>query len=164
MAEIGVDVKEEQEFNNLAATVKKRFEASENSRNFDESRWLKAYRNYRGIYGNEMAFTEKEKSKVFVKVTKTKVLASFGQIIEILFGTGSFPLGIDPTPVPEGIAEYAHLKPKTAEQSAPEPQSPYGFPGDGKSIPAGATSEILGGLAEEFGEAGFEEGPAPDLK
>ena len=164
MAEIGVDVKEEQEFNNLAATVKKRFEASENSRNFDEGRWLKAYRNYRGIYGNEMAFTEKEKSKVFVKVTKTKVLASFGQIIEILFGAGSFPLGIDPTPVPEGIAEYAHLKPKTAEQPAPEPQSPYGFPGDGKSIPAGATSEILGGLEEEFGEVGFEEGPAPDLK
>ena len=104
MAEIGVDVKEEQEFNNLAATVKKRFEESENSRNFDESRWLKAYRNYRGIYGNEMAFTEKEKSKVFVKVTKTKVLASFGQLIEVLFGTGKFPLGIDPTPVPEGIA------------------------------------------------------------
>ena len=164
MAEIGVDVKEEQVFNNLAATVKKRFEASENARNFDEDRWLKAYRNYRGIYGNEMAFTEKEKSKVFVKITKTKVLASFGQLIEVLFGSGTFPLGIDPTPVPEGVAEYAHLKPKTSEQSNPEPQSPYGFPGDGRSIPAGATSEILGGLAKELGEAGFEEGPAPDLK
>ena len=60
MAEIGVQA-EEQEFSNLAATVKKRFETSETARNFDERRWLKAYRNYRGIYGNEMAFTEKEK-------------------------------------------------------------------------------------------------------
>ena len=165
MAEIGIDAKEK-DFNNLAATVKQRFEKSENARQFDEQRWLKAYRNYRGIYGNDMAFTEKEKSKVFVKITKTKVLASFGQIIEILFGAGKFPLGVDPTPVPEGIAEYAHLKPNGGQQpqQSKQPQSPYGFPGDGKNIPAGATSEILGGLAEEFGDAGFEEGSAPDLK
>ena len=162
MAEIGIDA-EEKDFNNLAATVKQRFEKSENARQFDEQRWLKAYRNYRGIYGNDMAFTEKEKSKVFVKITKTKVLASFGQIIEILFGTGQFPLGVDPTPVPEGIAEYAHLKPNGGGQQPQQPQSPYGFPGDGKNIPAGATSEILGGLTEEFGDAGFEEGSAPDL-
>ena len=161
MAEIGVQA-EEQEFSNLAATVKKRFETSETARNFDERRWLKAYRNYRGIYGNEMAFTEKEKSKVFVKITKTKVLASFGQIIEVLFGTGSFPLGIEPTPVPEGVAEYAHLKPKNAPKQ--EPQSTYGFPGDGRIIPPGATADILAGLSEELGQAGFEEGPAPDLK
>jgi hypothetical protein len=161
MAEIGVQA-EEQEFSNLAATVKKRFETSETARNFDERRWLKAYRNYRGIYGNEMAFTEKEKSKVFVKITKTKVLASFGQIIEVLFGTGSFPLGIEPTPVPEGVAEYAHLKPKNAPKQ--EPQSTYGFPGDGRTIPPGATADILAGLSEELGQAGFEEGPAPDLK
>ena len=163
MAEIGIDA-DEKDFNNLAATVKQRFEKSENARQFDEQRWLKAYRNYRGIYGNDMAFTEKEKSKVFVKITKTKVLASFGQIIEVLFGTGQFPLGVDPTPVPEGIAEYAHLKPNGGGQQPQQPQNPYGFPGDGRSIPAGATAEILGGLSEEFGNAGFEEGPAPDLK
>ena len=163
MAEIGIDA-DEKDFNNLAATVKQRFEKSENARQFDEQRWLKAYRNYRGINGNDMAFTEKEKSKVFVKITKTKVLASFGQIIEVLFGTGQFPLGVDPTPVPEGIAEYAHLKPNGGGQQPQQPQNPYGFPGDGRSIPAGATAEILGGLSEEFGNAGFEEGPAPDLK
>ena len=41
------------------------------------SRWLRSYRNYRGIYGSDMSFTEKEKSRVFVKITKTKVLAAF---------------------------------------------------------------------------------------
>ena len=32
-------------------------------------------------------FRDSEKSKVFVKVTKTKVLAAFGQIIEVLFSS-----------------------------------------------------------------------------
>ena len=57
-----------------------------------------------------MAFRENEKSRVFVKITKTKVLASFGQIIEVLFSQGKFPLGVMPTSVPEDIAERAHLK------------------------------------------------------
>ena len=55
---------------------------------------------------------ENEKSRVFVKVTKTKVLAAFGQIIEVLFSQGKFPIGIEPTPVPEDTPQYAHLKPK----------------------------------------------------
>ena len=52
-----------------------------------------------------MAFRENEKSRVFVKITKTKVLAAFGQIIEVLFSQGKFPLGVSPTSVPEDIAE-----------------------------------------------------------
>ena len=77
---------------------------------------MKAYRNYRGLYGPETAFRENEKSRVFVKVTKTKVLASFGQIIEVLFSQGKFPLGVTPTSVPEDIADKAHLDPQQAQQ------------------------------------------------
>ena len=51
-----------------------------------------------------MAFTESEKSKVFVKITKTKVMAAYGQLIEVLFSTGKFPLGVQPTKIPEGVA------------------------------------------------------------
>ena len=54
--------------------------------------------------------------------------------------------------------------PLSQQQEQSQPANPNGFPGDGRSIPAGATAEILGGLAEELGSAGFEEGPAPDLK
>ena len=100
----------------LPAIVKNRFQKAEDARYSDEQRWLKAYRNYRGIYGSDTAFSSKEKSRVFVKITKTKVLASFGQIIEVLFGTGKFPIGIEPTPIPEGVAEYAHLKPEQFQQ------------------------------------------------
>ena len=88
-----------------------------------------------------MAFRENEKSRVFVKITKTKVLASFGQIIEVLFSQGKFPLGVSPTSVPEDIAERAHLKPK--QQQPEQPPDPYGFNGDGAEIPPGATVNDL---------------------
>ena len=149
-------------YSNLAGTIKEKFQASENARQFDEKRWLRAYRNYRGIYGNDMAFTESEKSKVFVKITKTKVMAAYGQIIEVLFSSGKFPLGIQPTKVPEGIAEYAHVsKSKTSEESIPE--SPYGFPGDGNELePGQVINEILGGLKREYEGADFVEGESKD--
>ena len=102
----------EAEGNALVGYIRERFQQAETSKVYDEKRWLKAYRNYRGLYGPEMAFRENEKSRVFVKVTKTKVLASFGQIIEVLFSQGKFPLGVSPTSVPEDIASRAHLDPK----------------------------------------------------
>ena len=151
----------------LPGIISTRFKRAEDARYSDEQRWLKAYRNYRGIYSSDMAFSSKEKSRIFVKITKTKVLASFGQLIEVLFGTGKFPIGVEPTPVPEGIAEFAHLKPDELKKQQPEERvdSLYGFPGDGNDLPPCATAnEFLGGLAKEFAEAGFEEGPAPDLK
>ena len=71
--EDSLDTKESFDVSNLAGYIRSKFIDSENARQFDEQRWLRSYRNYRGIYGNEMAFTESEKSKVFVKITKTKV-------------------------------------------------------------------------------------------
>ena len=68
------------------------------------------------MYPKNIRFRESEKSRVFIKVTKTKVLASFGQIIEVLFSQGKFPLGVSPTSVPEDIAEKAHLDPQQAQQ------------------------------------------------
>ena len=44
----------------LVGIIKGKLSASEDARYFDEQRWLKAYRNYRGLYGNDMAFTESE--------------------------------------------------------------------------------------------------------
>ena len=152
----------EAEGNPLVGFVRSRFQQSETSKVYDEKRWLKAYRNYRGIYGPEMAFRENERSRVFVKVTKTKVLASFGQIIEVLFSQGKFPLGVMPTSVPEDIAERAHLKQQQQQPQPQEPMSPYGFNGDGRMIPPGATAdELMKNVAQEYSNLGFTDGPAP---
>ena len=146
----------------LVGLVRDKFQQAETSKIYDEKRWLKAYRNYRGLYGPEMAFRENEKSRVFVKITKTKVLASFGQIIEVLFSQGKFPLGVSPTSIPEDIAERANLKPKQPMQPGQQaPQDPYGFNGDGAEIPPGATvNDLMKNLNQEYENLGFEEGPS----
>ena len=83
--------------NNLEGLINDRFISAENARDLDEQRWLGAYHNYRGMYGKNIRFRESEKSRVFVKVTKTKVLAAFGQLVDVIFGANKFPIGISET-------------------------------------------------------------------
>ena len=94
----------------IVAYVQERFYKAETARYTEEQRWIKAYRNYRGIYGPDVSFTSTEKSKVFVKVTKTKVLAAYGQIVEVLFGANKFPISINPTVLPDGVLEAVHIE------------------------------------------------------
>ena len=61
------------ESSSIVGHIREKFYQSENSRLYDEKRWLKAYRNYRGLYGPEMSFRDSEKSKVFVKDNDPKV-------------------------------------------------------------------------------------------
>ena len=93
----------------IASFVEGRFSKAEDARQNDETRWLQAYRNYRGLYGPDVQFTDTERSRVFVKVTKTKTLAAYGQVVEVLFGNNKFPLSVDPTSLPEGVAESVHF-------------------------------------------------------
>ena len=93
----------------VTAFVHDRFKRSEDARLGDEQRWLQAYRNYRGIYGPDVQFTETEKSRVFIKVTKTKTLASYGQITDVLFGNNKFPLSVNPSVLPDGVSEAVHI-------------------------------------------------------
>jgi len=156
------ETEQEYDVSGLSALVKSKFIDAENARKFDEERWLRAYRNYRGVYGNDMAFTESEKSKVFVKITKTKVLAAYGQLIEVLFSSGKFPVGVEPTPVPDNIAEYAHVS-KFENQDSVDFESPYGFPGDGQELKPGTTIDnVLGGLKEKYKGINFKKGEAKD--
>jgi hypothetical protein len=100
--------------------IQQRFTRSETSRRTDEQRWLKAYQNYRGIYGSDVQFTSTEKSRVFLKVTKTKTLAAYGQITDVLFANNKFPITIDPSVLPEGVAEAVSFDPKQATPTTPE--------------------------------------------
>ena len=97
------------ERSSVEAFVQERYKRAEDARYADEQRWLKAYRNYRGIYGSDVQFTDTEKSRVFVKVTKTKTLAAYGQIVDVLFGNNKFPLTVDPSILPDGVAESVHI-------------------------------------------------------
>ena len=113
----------------------------------DEQRWLRAYRNYRGLYGSDVQFTEAEKSRVFIKITKTKTLAAYGQIVDVLFSANKFPISIEPTKLPEGVEDNVYFDPKeptdTLGETEQDLESPYGFANDGKELPKGATEESL---------------------
>ena len=47
----------EAEENALVGLIRSKFQEAESSKIYDDKRWLKSYRNYRGIYGPEMAFS-----------------------------------------------------------------------------------------------------------
>ena len=95
--------------NSIVTFVGERYKRAEDARLGDEDRWMRAYRNYRGLYGPDVQFTSSEKSRVFVKVTKTKTLAAYGQIVDVLFGNNKFPLSVDPSILPDGVAESVHI-------------------------------------------------------
>ena len=138
--------------------VMERYHRSEDYRRQDEERWLRSYRNYRGIYGPDVQFTDAEKSRVFIKVTKTKTLAAYGQIVDVLFANNRFPLSIEPTELPEGVVADVHFDPAEPEQmrenGLDQEINPYGFKGDGKEFPAGATlktlNDMLGPIKDKF--------------
>ena len=135
----------------IVSYIQKRFDKAETSRNGEEQRWIKAYRNYRGLYGPDVKFTSSEKSRVFVKVTKTKVLAAYGQIVEVLFGANKFPISIDPTTLPEGVSEAVHLETEDTAKKMQEQQAPMGEP---EQVQPGETlidfRDRLAGLKEKL--------------
>ena len=135
-------VSEDANINSIIPFVMERYKRSEDYRYQDEQRWLKAYRNYRGLYGPDVQFPEAEKSRVFIKVTKTKTLAAYGQIVDVLFANQKFPLSVEPTELPEGVVGDVSFDPQEPEQVS-ELQSPYGFAGDGNDLPPGATEISL---------------------
>jgi len=140
----------------LTNYVMSKYKKSEDYRYEDEQRWVRAYRNYRGLYGPDVQFTEAEKSRVFIKVTKTKTLAAYGQIVDVLFANNKFPLSVDPTELPEGVAKDVNFDPKEPQELMGDNDllSPYGFKGDGKELPKGATAksleDMLGPLADNL--------------
>tara|TARA_A200000113_G_scaffold65795_1_gene57013 strand:- start:11489 stop:13591 length:2103 start_codon:yes stop_codon:yes gene_type:complete len=142
--------------------VKDRYKRSEDSRYADEQRWLKAYRNYRGLYGSDVQFTDAEKSRIFVKVTKTKTLAAYGQIVDVLFGNNKFPLSVNPSVLPDGVAESVHINidpnadaagnALSAAMSNPAPK-PYLIDGDTPLQPGETLADLqarLGGMEEKL--------------
>jgi len=140
------------EYAGIIRIIRDKFQSSKDRRLTDEERWLSSYKNYRGVYDDTTQFTETEKSQIFVKITKTKVLAAYGQVIDVLFAGNKFPIGVENTPVPEGIADSVHI-----DAAVPEPlKAAYeelnvGYAGDGREVPPGALSaRDLGPIAEDI--------------
>ena len=147
---VGGDIRKPQEngvlIHPIIGHIADRYQRSKMARRPYEQLWLDAHRNYRGLYGPDVQFTSTEKSRVFIRVTKTKVNSAFGQLMDVLFADNKFPLSIDPQRLPEGVVDTVSIEtnPKFAQaygqdqnsqqgqsQAPQQPQLKYGFPGDG---------------------------------
>lgn len=105
----------------LISYVSERFQRSLMYRRPYEQLWLQSHRNYRGLYGPDVAFTSTEKSRIFIRVTKTKVNAAFGQLMDVLFANNEFPIAIEPERLPEGVVD--------SESIETNPQAMQTYPG-----------------------------------
>lgn len=128
----------------LVDIIQKRFTAASTAREMHENRMIDAYNNFRGLYDKNVRFRESEKSRIFVKATKTKVLAAYGHTIDIILNGERFPIGVSATEVPEGVDDVAHIaeQPKPSVDKAEDMSTGplnVGFSGDGKEVPAGTT-------------------------
>jgi hypothetical protein len=162
-----VEVPEAREATGIVGTIMARFRDAESGRRLEEERWLRAYKNYRGMYDSSTQYRSNERSQVFIKITKTKVLAAYGQIVDILFANNKFPISVESTPMPMGIDEFAHLSQIPLEEEEDILDDPIGFEGDGKELLPGATeatykpeSAELGGLEGMYEGANLASGPA----
>jgi hypothetical protein len=111
LEEDGDVVEENTSFSGTVAFIESQYRRSKDARLSDEERWLDSYRNYRGIYSSEVQFTETEKSKAFIKVTKTKVLAAYAQVVDVLFAGSKFPIGIEARQFPNNVAGEVSYNP-----------------------------------------------------
>jgi hypothetical protein len=103
-------------YSRLVETIMSDFHRSESKRYIDEQRWLECFRNYRGLYGPTTQFSGNEKSKAFIKITKTKVMAAVAQITDVLFAGNRFPIGIQPQNLPIGMEDQIHFDPTGQSQ------------------------------------------------
>ncbi len=123
----------------VSLMVNEFFEDAKNYRRIKEETWIKNYLNFRGLYHKDVKFLTTERSRAFVKITKTKTMAAYGQILDVLYSQGKLPFVVMATEEPEGIDEYGYVEAPEAEQPEPKPIDPIGFAGDGKDLSPGAT-------------------------
>lgn len=116
-----------------------------------EPNWVRAYYRWRGQYNPEEKKIIAEaqarnpyNSQVYIKVTKTKVMAAYGQILEVILANNKIPLEIKSSGEPEGAAEEVYIAPPNVAQA-------IGYKGDGNDLAPGATSNsLLAGLYSKY--------------
>lgn len=87
----------------LAIFVRDCFETSENARRVIETDWIRALKQYKGIYEPEvLAKIVPNRSTAFVRITRTKVKTVDSRLSDLLFpANGDKNWEIYPTPLPE---------------------------------------------------------------
>lgn len=136
-------LKEQEAKGAFVTFVREKYSIAKSGKQNTENKALDAYRAWRGELSPEEldniakieARTGFPSPQIFIKITKTKVQAAYSQLLEILLSNNKFPIGLEPTPVPEGIPEKATIAPEGQEEAI----DVYGYAGDGNDVAPGDT-------------------------
>ncbi len=91
-------------FDGFGSRLSSRFDEWKYAKREIEEEWLSDLRAFNSSYSPEEKSTLNQnsaRSKVFVGLTRTKVMAAYSRIIDLLLQSGDKPWSIGPTPVPE---------------------------------------------------------------
>ena len=97
-----LDRQQEQELQSLGHKLRDLFQEYKDARK-GTNEWLKDLRQYAGQYEPEVLARLNEhagaRSKVFVGLTRTKVMAAYSRIVDLLFQHGDLFFAVQPTPI-----------------------------------------------------------------
>ena len=99
-----IDGTQDTEIQSLGSRLSDVFTEYKDARKETENEWLKDLRQFQGMYEPEVLARLNEsgaRSKVFVGLTRTKVMAAYSRIVDLLFQHGDSYFGIEPTPIPQ---------------------------------------------------------------
>lgn len=91
-----------EEYQGLGPRLQSLFREYKDARNEVELEWLDNFRQFLGQYDPEtMSKLAGQRSKVFVGLTRTKVMAAFSRLVDLLFQSGQDFFDIEETPIPD---------------------------------------------------------------
>lgn len=91
-----------EDFQGLGPRLQSLFREYKDARKDNEDEWLSNFRQFLGQYDPDvLAKLTGSRSKIFVGLTRTKVMAAFSRLVDLLFQPGQDFFGIEPTPIPE---------------------------------------------------------------
>ena len=114
-----VESEEQEDLITLGGMLRAKFEEYRDARNDVESDWIEDLRSFMGQYDPEVLAKIEQKgdrSQVYVGLTRTKVLAAYSRITDLLFQAGQKFFAIEETPV----AKQPLLEMQLAERAAQE--------------------------------------------
>ena len=95
---------QDQSMQSLGARLSSTFQEYKDARKETESEWLRDLRQYNGQYEPDVLARLNEsgaRSKVFVGLTRTKVMSAYSRIIDLLFQHGDVFFACESTPIPD---------------------------------------------------------------
>ena len=91
-----------EDYQGLGPRLQSLFREYKDARDDVEDEWLSNFRQFLGQYDPDtLAKITGSRSKIFVGLTRTKVMAAFSRLVDLLFQPGQDFYGIEPTPIPE---------------------------------------------------------------